>query len=80
MPGVYDWNVNAPNPTGFAGSPVAGVAASVSPQFAVVSGGLACVVGVAICALALPAFLRYDHREASAERELDALDGAAGVT
>jgi len=42
----------------------AGVAASVSPQFAVVSGGLACIVGMAICAVAVPAFLLYDHREA----------------
>jgi len=42
----------------------AGVAAAVSPQFAVVSGGLACIVGMAVCAVAVPAFLLYDHREA----------------
>jgi len=44
----------------------AGGAAAISTQFAVVSGGLACIVGMAICAVAVPAFLRYDHRESLA--------------
>jgi MFS family permease len=44
----------------------AGVLASLtSLRFAVVSGGLACVVGCAATALALPQFLRYDARPAS---------------
>ena len=45
----------------------AGVAASVSPQFAVVSGGLACIVGIAICIVLVPAFIRYDSRQAIAD-------------
>lgn len=39
----------------------AGVVASLaSPQFSVVSGGLACVVGVVVLGLAVPAFARYE--------------------
>lgn len=45
----------------------AGVVASVSPEFAVVSGGLACIVGIAICVLLVPAFIRYDSRQAIAD-------------
>jgi MFS family permease len=46
----------------------AGVAASVfSTQFAVVSGGIACVAGVALCAVLVPSFLRYDAKEAAKE-------------
>jgi MFS family permease len=51
----------------------AGVTASlVSPAFSVISGGLACVVGVTALAAAVPSFRRYDHRVATApdpERE-----------
>jgi hypothetical protein len=38
------------------------VAALVSPGFSVVSGGLACVAGVAATALLAPAFARYRAR------------------
>jgi MFS family permease len=41
----------------------AGVVASLtSLRFSVVSGGIACIVGTVLCALALPRFLRYDSR------------------
>ena len=41
----------------------AGVLASLtSLRFSVVSGGLACIAGCAVTALALPKFLRYDAR------------------
>jgi len=44
----------------------AGVLASLtSLRFSVVSGGIACVVGCAATALALPRFLRYDARPAA---------------
>ena len=39
------------------------VAAAFSVRASVVSGGLLCVVGVAACALGLPAFVRYDSRQ-----------------
>ena len=39
------------------------VAAAFSVRASVVSGGLLCVVGVAACALGLPAFVRYDTRQ-----------------
>jgi MFS family permease len=43
----------------------AGVVASlVDLRFAIVSGGIACVVGIALVALALPAFARHDGRAA----------------
>ena len=35
------------------------MAAAVSTEFSVVSGGLACIVGAAIFSLAMPAFRRY---------------------
>jgi MFS family permease len=45
----------------------AGVLASItSLRFSVVSGGILCVAGCLISALALPAFLRYDAREPDA--------------
>jgi MFS family permease len=45
----------------------AGVVASlVDLRFAIVSGGIACVVGIALVALALPAFARHDGRAAEA--------------
>jgi MFS family permease len=41
----------------------AGVVASLtSLRFSVVSGGLACIAGTVLCALALPRFVRYDSR------------------
>jgi MFS family permease len=45
----------------------AGVLASVtSLRFSVVSGGIACIVGCVVTALALPKFLRYDASEPAA--------------
>ncbi len=42
----------------------AGVVASLfSVRTSVVSGGVMCVIGCAICAIALPAFRRYDERQ-----------------
>ncbi|MDQ1701690.1 MAG: hypothetical protein QOF57_942, partial [Frankiaceae bacterium] len=43
-----------------------GVARLVSPGFAVVSGGIACVACVLALAAAVPSFLRYDSRRAAA--------------
>src|SRR5438270_130691 len=41
----------------------AGVVASLtSLRFSVVSGGIACIAGTVLCALALPRFVRYDSR------------------
>lgn len=46
-----------------------GVVASLAGlRFSVVSGGVLCVVGVALAAIALPAFRRYDAREWEASR------------
>ncbi|MGH3755624.1 MAG: MFS transporter [Pseudonocardiaceae bacterium] len=41
------------------------VAAAFSPRVSVVSGGLACLVGIGLLALAVPAFVRYDARTAA---------------
>ena len=41
------------------------VARFTSARFSIVSGGIACVVGVALTAIALPAFRRYDARTPS---------------
>jgi MFS family permease len=47
------------------GNVEAGALASVtSLRFSVVSGGLACIAGCAVCAAAFPALLRYDSRRA----------------
>jgi hypothetical protein len=43
-----------------------GVAALTSPVFSAVSGGLACVVGVILLGLAVPAFARYRSAPSSA--------------
>ncbi len=40
------------------------LASATSLRFSVVSGGLACVAGCALCAAAFPALLRYDSRRA----------------
>jgi hypothetical protein len=42
------------------------VASLVDLRFAIVSGGVACVAGIAIVALVLPAFFRHDARPAEA--------------
>jgi MFS family permease len=44
------------------------VAAAFGPQVAVVSGGLACLAGIGLLALAVPAFVRYDVRAAAASQ------------
>ncbi|WP_131744680.1 MFS transporter [Frankia sp. Cppng1_Ct_nod] len=44
-------------------------AAVVSPTFSVVSGGLACIVGVGLLAAAVPSFIRYDSAAAVAAAE-----------
>jgi hypothetical protein len=38
------------------------VATAFTPQVSVVSGGLACLAGIGLLALAMPAFVRYDAR------------------
>ena len=43
-----------------------GVAALAGPRFSVVSGGLACIAGAALIAVAVPALLRYDAEAAPA--------------
>ena len=50
------------------------VAAAVSTEFSVVSGGLACIVGAAIFSLAMPAFRRYQ-----ADRPVEAPAGTTDV-
>jgi hypothetical protein len=48
------------------GNVEAGVVASLtSLRFSIVSGGIACVVGTIICALAFPALIRYDAKRDS---------------
>ena len=42
------------------------VAALAGPRFSVVSGGLACMAGAALLALAIPALVRYDAEAAPA--------------
>ena len=45
------------------GNVEAGIVASLtSLRFSIVSGGLACVAGTFLIALAVPAFIRYDAR------------------
>jgi MFS family permease len=42
----------------------AGVVASIfSVRASIISGGVLCVIGCVLCAVALPAFRRYDARE-----------------
>jgi hypothetical protein len=47
------------------------MAEAIGARKSVVSGGLACIAGIALLALAVPAFVRYDARDAAA-RELPA--------
>ena len=49
------------------------VAGLTGPRFSVTSGGLACVVGVAVVAWMFPALVRYDAEAAIAEQEQAAL-------
>jgi len=62
----------------YAGGPTLGdveagvVAGLTSVRLSVVSGGLACLVGAGVVALALPSFIRYDRTKAVAEKMLDA--------
>ena len=41
------------------------VASLAGVRFSIVSGGVRCVAGAAVCAVLLPAFWRYDPRSAS---------------
>lgn len=43
-----------------------GMAEATGARMSVVSGGLACIAGIVLLALAVPAFVRYDAREAAA--------------
>ena len=43
-----------------------GMAEAVGAQMSVVSGGLACIAGIALLAVAVPSFIRYDARETTA--------------
>jgi MFS family permease len=47
------------------------VASLVSVRFSIVSGGVACILGCVICALALPSFRRFDLRTAPIASGLD---------
>ncbi|HKS69940.1 MAG TPA: hypothetical protein VJQ45_05950, partial [Ktedonobacterales bacterium] len=49
----------------------AGAVATVfTPRFSVAAGGILCVAGVGLLALALPRFRRYDNRDVSGSRTL----------
>jgi MFS family permease len=49
------------------------VAAAFTPRVSVVSGGLACLVGIGLLALSIPAFVRYDARTAATRQATDEL-------
>jgi hypothetical protein len=49
-----------------------GVAALAGPRFSVVSGGIACVAGALLIALAFPSLVRYDKDTAVAEAAVSA--------
>ncbi|MFY9806363.1 MAG: MFS transporter, partial [Pseudonocardiaceae bacterium] len=52
------------------------VATAFTPRLSVVSGGLTCLAGIGLLALAVPAFLHYDARIAAAQRaEMEQPDG-----
>jgi MFS family permease len=53
------------------------VAAAFTPRVSVVSGGLACLVGIGLLALAVPSFLRYDARTAAARQAPDEAPGSS---
>jgi hypothetical protein len=44
------------------------VATAFSPRLSVVSGGLACLAGIGLLSLAVPAFLRYDARATAGQQ------------
>jgi hypothetical protein len=41
------------------------VAATFTPRVSVISGGLACLAGIGLLAMMVPAFVRYDARAAA---------------
>jgi MFS family permease len=60
------------------GNAEAGIAARLfGIRTSIVSGGILCVVGTALLALALPAFLRYDGREGLAQKEREEKERAS---
>ncbi|HEV2991423.1 MAG TPA: MFS transporter, partial [Candidatus Angelobacter sp.] len=62
------------------GNVEAGIVASLfSVRTSVVSGGILCVAGTGLLALALPAFLRYDGREGLARKEKEEAERMAAT-
>lgn len=62
------------------GNTEAGIVATLfSVRTSIVSGGILCVVGTGLLALALPAFLRYDGREGLARKEKEDAARAAAI-
>lgn len=58
----------------------AGIAATLfSIRTSVVSGGILCVVGTGLLALALPAFLKYDGREGLARKQREEVQRASAL-
>jgi MFS family permease len=55
------------------------IAAAFSVKVSVVSGGVLCVVGVLLCALLLPRFVRYDARAFQGSEEVSSAASSAGV-
>lgn len=53
------------------------VASLATPRFAVVSGGVMCVVGSVLLVALIPAFLRYDGREGRARKQAEDADAAS---
>lgn len=47
------------------------VATTFTPRFSVAAGGILCVIGVGLLALALPRFRSYDNRDATGSRTLE---------
>jgi hypothetical protein len=56
------------------------VAALVSPQFAVISGGLACVLSAFAVAIWAPELLRYERSKEVKDDELTDVRGSDAVT
>lgn len=63
------------------GNTESGLAAAVfSVRTSIVSGGVLCIVGTAVLALTLPAFLAYDGRQGLARKQAEDAARAAGAT
>jgi len=55
------------------------VASLFSVRTSVVSGGILCVLGTGLLALALPAFVRYDGREGMARKRREEAERLEGI-